>query len=218
MEDIVVFGAGGHAKVVLDIIEKAQLYSVKYIYVLDPDGKDEFFGYPLACQADLVNLGIFKGLVAIGDNWRRSQVVKAVIDMCPNFEFVSAIHPSAQIGREVEIVPGAVIMAGAVINSGTELEGYTIVNTAASVDHDCRVKKFASINPGAVLGGGVRIGAFSAIGIGATVLQGVSVGEHTVVGAGSVVTRLIPDHVVAYGTPCKVMKHREEGPYLSNKS
>jgi sugar O-acyltransferase (sialic acid O-acetyltransferase NeuD family) len=211
-----VFGASGHAKVVLDILQRQDLYDV--VGLLDnykPAGAD-CGGFSVLgglhhlpqLRLQYPRLGV---VIAIGDNWTRGRVATDVKDLCPEIEFVMAIHPSAQIARDVTIGPGTVIMAGVVVNAGSRIGDLCILNTRASLDHDSQMEAFSSLGPAATTGGGVRIGPYSNIGIGATVLQEVSVGSHTVVGAAAMVFRSMPDLVVAYGTPARVIRPRKIG-------
>lgn len=106
---------------------------------------------------------------------------------------------------------GTVLMAGSVVNSDTVIGKHCIVNTKASVDHDCDVSDFSSLAPGVTLGGTVTVGEFSAISVGASVAHSKVIGAHTVVGAGAVVVRDIPSLVVAYGIPARVVRARVQG-------
>ena len=217
---IVVVGASGHARVVLDICRRQGIYEV--IGLLDsykPLGST-CSGHPVigSCR-DLRSLisaeGIWGGIVAIGDNWVRSRIVAEMREAAPDFRFVTAVHPFAQVAEGVVIGPGTAVMAGAVINPGSEVGEFCIVNTRASLDHECVMGDYSSLGPGAVVGGCTRIGAHSVIGIGAIVLQEIRIGSHAVVGAGATVVRHIPDEVVAYGTPARVIRPRKPGdPYL----
>lgn len=214
-KDILIFGTGGHAKVVIDLIEKAGVYRIAGL-VAKGAGTREFFGYPvLGRDEDLPGLAPRLGIVAIGDNWIRRSAVAAISKLCPDFKFVSAVHPSAQIGRAVQIGEGSVIMAGVCINSDTQIGAHCIVNTGARVDHDNLMGDYASIAPGATTGGQVRLGELSALGLGASVIQGIEIGSHTVIGAGAVVVEPLPANVVAYGAPCRKIRERTSGqPYL----
>ncbi|MBY0508260.1 MAG: acetyltransferase [Bryobacteraceae bacterium] len=154
------------------------------------------------------NLGM---VVAIGDNWVRGRVVSEIRATFPAIQFVRAIHPSAQIAMDACVGDGAVIMAGAVVNPGASVGEFCIVNTRASLDHDSVMSEYSSLGPAATTGGGVRLGSYSNIGIGATVVQEIVVGEHTVIGAGAVVLHSLPDRVVAYGVPARVIRPRVVG-------
>lgn len=210
MKDIVIFGTGGHAKVVSDIIAKQKLYNLKAFVSLN-SSLSEFMGLPHHNQNQLNKLDFNLGIVAIGDNFIRKQVVELILSIKPDFSFVTAIHPSAQVGVECAIAPGAVVMANAVINPGTKIGQHCIINTGALVDHDVTVEDFASIAPGCTLGGNVKVGSFSAISLGASIIHGINIGEHAVVGAGSVVVKNIDAYSLSYGNPCKLVRQRKAG-------
>ncbi|MEK7790902.1 MAG: acetyltransferase [Deltaproteobacteria bacterium] len=214
MEQILVFGTGGHAKVVIDIVEKQ--YHVSGLIDISPPKISSLWNYPyLGTENDIGSLGIFQGIIAVGDNGVRQKIAEKIISLVPKFRFITAIHPSAQIGRGVEILPGAVIMAGACINADTRIGAHGIINTRASIDHDCVIEDFVSIAPGVTIGGNVRVGHGSAIGLGASIIHNVSIGAHALIGAGAVVIKDLPEHVVAYGVPCRIIRRRETGdPYL----
>lgn len=213
---IALFGASGHARVVADVIERTGSCEIVGLIVSNLAPGTVCFGYRvLGSEMDLPALvqqhGIQAGSLAVGDNWGRSQFLERIERMCPALRFIAAIHPSAQIGRDVQIGDGTVIMAGAVVNSGSQIGPFCIVNTKASLDHDGRMGSFASLAPGATAGGNVEIGDFSAISLGASIIQGVRIGCHTVIGAGAVVVRDIPDRVVAFGVPAAVVRGRSPG-------
>jgi sugar O-acyltransferase (sialic acid O-acetyltransferase NeuD family) len=216
MKNIVVIGASGQARVVIDICRRQGLYEV--VGLLDsykPLGTIcsgcQVIGTCSDLPAVLASGDLWGGIVAIGDNWTRARKAAEIGRLLPDFRFVSAIHPSAQIAEDAVIGPGSAVMAGAIVNPGSRTGAFCILNTRCSVDHDCVLDDYASLGPGAVLGGGVRVGAYSAIGIGAVVLQEVHIGSQTVVGAASTVLKHVPDNVVAYGTPARVIRPRHPG-------
>jgi sugar O-acyltransferase (sialic acid O-acetyltransferase NeuD family) len=131
--------------------------------------------------------------------------------LAPDFTFITAVHPSAQIGREVSIGAGAVLMAGTVVNSDSRIGAHCILNTKSSLDHDCVMDDFSSLAPGVTTGGVVQIGAYSAISLGANIIHGKNIGAHTIIGAGALVRENILDHCVAYGVPARVIRKRAEG-------
>lgn len=212
-ENILVFGASGHAKVIIDILEQQGLYRIVGLIDRFKRSGTALMGYQVLASEECIGLliakhGVNAGIVAIGDNWDRQQVVQRIASIVPDFSFVNAIHPSARIARDVKLGKGIAVMAGASINPGSQIGDFCFVNTNASVDHDNILEPFSCIQPNAATGGNVRIGAYSAVSIGANVIQGISIGEHTIVGAGSTVLHNIPDRVVAYGTPCRVIRAR----------
>jgi len=216
MSRVLVVGASGHAKVVLDIFEKQMMHQV--VGLLDdfkPAGTS-VFGYDVVGSvADVGRLapelradGLF---VAIGDNFIRSQLCERLKSLAPQLNFVVAVHPSAQIARGVVLSGGSVVMAGVVINSDSRVGEGCILNTNSSLDHDSRMGSFSSLAPRVATGGNVTLGEGCAVGIGAVILHGRRIGQHAVVGAGSVVTRDVPDLTVSYGVPANVIRSRTIG-------
>jgi sugar O-acyltransferase (sialic acid O-acetyltransferase NeuD family) len=209
MDQILVFGAGGHAKVIIDIIEKQGRYKIAGI--VDRGGAD-LLGYKYLGGDDAVaGLGVKRGIVAVGDNFVREKIVAKIAAVVPDFEFVTAVHPSAQLARGVVLGAGSVVMAGACLNTDTRVGAHCIINTQSSLDHECAIADFASIAPGAILGGNVTVGAGSAVCLGAKIIHKVGVGTGSVVGAGAVVVEDVPAGVLAFGVPCRVIKKREPG-------
>jgi sugar O-acyltransferase (sialic acid O-acetyltransferase NeuD family) len=214
MDSIVIFGASGHSGVVIDIIEKQGAYAIAgLIDTYIPAGSERFGYRVLGTEHDLPlligELGIVRGVVAIGSNFARCAMARRILYAAPEFRFIPAIHPSAQIARGVSIGPGTVVMAGAVINTNSWIGEHCIVNTNASVDHDNVLERFSSLGPRAVTGGNVRLCEYSVLALGASVIHGRTIGAHAVVGAGATVIRDIPELVVAYGTPAVVARTRQ---------
>ena len=212
-DGIFVIGASGHAKVVIDIVERQSLWRIVGLIDTYKSPGTEVMGYGvLGCEGCLPDLmakhGVGAAIVAIGDNRIRHQVALRVAPVAPSLAFVNAVHPSARIARDVEMGKGVVIMAGVTVNPGTRIGDFCYVNTNASVDHDNVLEPFSCVQPNAATGGNVRLGAFSVLAMGATVVQGISIGEDTIVGAGSTVLDDVPDRVVAYGTPCRIVRPR----------
>lgn len=207
-DKIFVFGASGHAKVVVDVIEQQGLYDIVFLVDDDPTLKgNEFYGYRvIGGKRELLEARdqICGGIVAIGSNRARIAVAQWLSDN--RFPLVSAIHPFAQLGRGVAVSAGTVIMAGAVINSDTNIGRNVIVNTRASVDHDCVIGDGVHIAPGATLCGTVSVGIGSFVCAGATIIPNLTVGNNVIVGAGSTVIGNIPDNVIVVGSPAKVVK------------
>ncbi len=210
-----IVGSSGHARVIVDIIERSGSHEI--LGLIDDTkavGTIEI-GYPiLGGLADLPKIAPEQSprgfLIAIGDNWSRGAVAAQVQQLMPSLPAISAVHPGAHIARSACIGAGTVVMAGAVVNSGARIGGHCIINTRSSVDHDSELGDFASLAPGATLAGNVRVGAYSAICMHACVAEKVSVGAHTVVGAGSVVLDDLPDEMLAYGTPARVVRPRNK--------
>lgn len=220
MKNIVLFGSSGHAGVIADTIEQENIY--KIIGLIDPNQPSgvESFGYKVLGSDNelpqlIKNHDIEGGIIGVGDNWARYLIVQNILNLVPDFHFIKSVHPAAQIASRVTLKRGTVVMAGAVINSGSEVGEFCVVNTKSSIDHDNVFENYSCIMPNAATGGNVRVGAFSALGMGANILQNIQIGTHTVVGAGSVVMGNADDYSIVIGTPAKVKQSRKKGaPYL----
>lgn len=214
MKSVVVFGAGGHAKVVIDIIEKSGQYEIAGLIDQHKPVGSEFCGYRVIGNESELLRHKEKwdgGIVAVGDNWSRARIVDKILKIDADFQFITAIHPSAQIARGAKIGVGTVIMPGAVIGSDAHIGEHCIINSQASVDHDSVLEDFVTLAPRATTGGNVHIGEYSAISLGACVIHAIKIGEQTVIGAGAVVVSDIDPYVVAYGVPAKVIRKRQAG-------
>jgi sugar O-acyltransferase (sialic acid O-acetyltransferase NeuD family) len=216
MDNILIIGSSGHAKVVIDVVQREGRYNI--IGLLDRYRRvgEETLGYRVLGQEEtlpeLIKIHSLKGLiVAIGDNFDRSQVVSRIRKICPDLAFVSSVHPKASIATDVSIEEGTVIMAGVSVNSCCSIGRFCILNTNSSLDHDSTMEDFSSLAPHAATGGNCRIGSYSAISIGAVLIHGVNIGDNTVVGAASLVLKSIDSFIVAYGSPAKVIRKRQPG-------
>ena len=212
-DKIIVFGAGGHSKVILDIIEKQIEYTVAGLFSSFTSIGDFHYNYPIISNDSnlifvLKDFDIHGGVIAIGDNYQRYLLVEKINKIKEDFMFVNAIHPSAQIARGVKFGTGNVVMPGVIINSDSQIGNHCILNTGSTLDHDCIMKDFSSLAPGVNIGGNVNIGRFTAISLGAKIIHNITIGDSAVIGAGSVIINDIPSYVVAYGHPCKVIRSR----------
>lgn len=213
MNKVLIFGAGGHAKVVMDIVEKGNLYEIAFLVDDNPTLKGKnIFGYRVLggkadLRAQIDRTTVHNALVAIGNNPVRTQIAQWLWKN--GFQLITAIHPSAQVARGVSVGPNTVVMAAAVINADTVLGHSVIINTAASVDHDCVIGDATHVAPGCHLCGSVTVGAHTLIGAGTTVIRGITIGENAVIGAGSVVVQDIPANVSARGNPARPVKSNE---------
>lgn len=213
LEEIVIIcsgSSGGHAKLIIDALEKANR-KIKGIIDNQRQPGERLYGYEVLGDEEYVKRNsIDTGIVGIGDNWKRKQAVKRVKEINPFFKFTVVIHPYTSIARGVTIGEGTVVMAGAIINSDAQIGEHCIVNTKSSIAHDCEIGDYVSISPSATLGGNVLVGVGSNVAMGVNVIHAVTIGQHTVIGAGSTVLNDIEDYKVAYGTPAKAVKVRKE--------
>jgi len=195
----VLFGASGHAKVILDILNKNG-ESVEYI--LDDNPRySSLLGVKVKVFQDQNLEGNERIIVSIGQN----EIRKAVVERL-KVDFFSAIHQTAILDPTVCIKGGAVVMAGAIINSSTSVGQHCIINTAASIDHDCELEDFVHVSPNATLCGGISVGEGTHIGAGATVIPNLKIGKWATVGAGSVVIRDVPDYAKVVGNPARIIE------------
>jgi len=212
-KSIFVVGASGHAKVIIDIIERQAVWRIAGLIDTYKTPGTRVMDYEVLGPEDrlpglMMQHRVIRAIVAIGDNYIRRQMVQRIRTITPQMMFVNAIHPSAHMGREVQIGEGVALMAGAAVNSGTRIGEFCFVNTNASVDHDNILEPFSCVQPNAATGGNVRLGAASVLAMGAIVIQGITIGAETIVGAASTVLSDIPGGVIAYGTPCRVIRPR----------
>ena len=202
---VIIIGAGGHGKVLLDALLDM---GIQVIGFLDNDaalqGK-EIFGIPILgkdeeivrYQSDEVKL--VNGIGSVGVATLRRSVYEKF--KAQGFYFRQVIHPFAVISQRAVLEEGVQVMAGAVINIGSRIGEDTIINTRASVDHDCRIGRHVHIAPGCTLSGGVSVGDETLIGTGSSVIQGISIGQRCLIGAGGNVLRDVPDNGKGYGWP-----------------
>lgn len=208
-QDLLVYGASGHAKVVIDTLEKQARYRVACLIDDDASLKGQMvYGYQVfGGKQDIETQPCRLCLVAIGDNRIRSEVANWLASN--GFSLAdAAIHPSVQLARGASIDRGSVVMAGAVINSDSHIGSNSIVNSRATVDHDCSIGDAVHLSPGTVICGGVSVGSFSLIGAGATIHPNARIGRNVTVGAGATVLDDIADNLVVAGTPARELASR----------
>lgn len=200
---VVIYGAGGHGKVVLDVLERGGRRVVGFAD--DDAGRvgSRFCGYPVSpLSRDELGDDV-EVVVAIGDAELRAAATARVSEL--GFRLATAVHPSAAIARDVEIGAGTMILAQAAVNPDARLGRGVIINTGATVDHDCVVGDFAHVAPGVRLAGNVTVGERALVGIGATILPGIEVGAGATVGAGSVVLANVAAGATVAGVPARPM-------------
>lgn len=204
---VIIVGAGGHAKVVIDML---QVSSVEIIGVSDSDpdkhgtyvlgipviGNDEVISQYKPEQIFLVN-----GIGSVGLPMVRTAIFNEFKKL--NYSFVTVIHPSAIVASDVILGEGVQIMAGAIIQPGCNIESNSIINTSTSVDHDCYIGLHVHLAPGVILSGGVGIGDGVHVGTGAVIIQGVQIGRDSIVGAGAVVINHVAENVKVIGVPAR---------------
>lgn len=197
MATINLFGASGHAKVIMDII-MAQGDKVDCLYD-DAPHYAEIHEVPVSKASETEVVGPL--IISIGSN----RIRQMVSERYP-LEYAKAVHPTTIISPSAKIGAGTVVMQGAIIQADAIIGRHCIINSGASIDHECRIDNFVHISPHATLCGNVCVGEGSWIGAGATVIPGVKIGKWCTIGAGSVVIKDIPDGTIAFGNPCKIKR------------
>src|SRR5690606_1752424 len=198
MSKLVLYGAGGHAKVVAEIAEQNG-YS-ELVFCEDEVTKSKIWEYSVLSKVDK-NCPC---VLAIGNNAVRKKLAET-----RGNQFPSLIHPRTQISNRAQIGEGSVIMAGVSINAAVVIGKHCIINTNASEDHDCVIENYVHLSPNVALAGTVHIGEGTHVGIGACVIQGVHIGKWCTIGAGAVVIRDVPDGATIVGNPGRVIKAKE---------
>lgn len=203
-EKTYIYGAGGHAMVVIDAWRRT---GADWDGCLDDNPAKIgrlIMGIKIQSlgSADLAGVAVH---VAIGSNQRRCEIA------CRLFEsgvtLLTVIHPEATIAEGANIGAGCLVAARAVVGPGANLGLGSIINHGAIVDHECMVSDWAHVAPGAILGGGSMIGARALVGAGAVVLPGCTVGNNAVVGAGAIVTKDVAAGSTVLGIPARVVRN-----------
>ena len=191
MKRLVIYGAGGHGKVVADIASNTY---EEIVFIDDHKAGDTCMGYAIVSSKVLLEsqLDDLEFFVAIGNAAVRKNVSIMLSER--GAKITTLVHPSAIIGKDVTIGKGSVIMPGAILNAECKIGDGCIINTSASVDHECILGEYVHVAVGAHLCGGVHVGNNTWIGAGAIILRGTHVGEGCVIGAGAVVRGNIPAH------------------------
>jgi sugar O-acyltransferase (sialic acid O-acetyltransferase NeuD family) len=205
---VLIYGASGHGKVVVDIVEKEGKYRIAGIIDDNPEmhGKD-FCGYSVIGGFDALTKGTSHRhavILAVGDNKSRKMLWEKIRPLGCNL--IRTVHPSAQLGRDVRIGLGTIVMATVAINTETRIGENAIINTGVTVDHDCRIGDYVHISPGTHLSGNVEIGDLTHVGVGVSIIPTIKIGKGVIIGAGAVVVEDIPDNVTAAGVPAKIIK------------
>ncbi|GAA4460783.1 acetyltransferase [Nemorincola caseinilytica] len=200
---MIVYGASGHGKVIIEILESNGITDIE---VWDDADKPPMWQYPVQKPFSTPGTEDREAVISIGVNATRKKVAGLLEG---KLRFVKAIHAHARVSRRATVGEGTVIMAGATINADTRIGKHCIVNTSASIDHDCVLGDYVHVSPNATLSGDVHIGEGTHFGGGAVAIQGIRIGKWCTIGAGAVVIRDIPDHATAVGNPARVIKIKD---------
>ncbi len=208
MEDLIILGCGGHAKSVIDVIEKEGKYRILGFVDRERDDSYEYRGYQIIGTDDelerLYAQGVHHAVICVGFvghsdiRQRLYRQLKEIGYILPNI-----ISSSADIAADAVLGEGIFVGKQAVINAEAVVGDVAIINTGAIVEHECRIGAFTHIAVGSVVCGNVRIGKNCMIGAGATIIQGVRIGKNAIVGAQAAVVSDIPEGVTVKGIPAR---------------
>jgi sugar O-acyltransferase (sialic acid O-acetyltransferase NeuD family) len=187
-----IFGASGHAKVVIECLEAANI-QIDTIFD-DDENKKTILDYQIHGKYNPNQNQDKLLIVAIGNNKIRQKVTKLI-----SHSFGKIIHPSAIVSKRSCIDEGSIVFHNAVIQSSCIIGKHVIINTNASVDHDCIIHDFVHIAPNATICGGVLVGKGTLIGAGAVVLPSIIIGKNCIIGAGSLVRKDVADNTKILG-------------------
>lgn len=195
------YGASGHAKVILDFLKSSNI-SISGLFDDNPE-LHELLGYPVLGAFSETKLKNEELIIAIGSNSIRKQIVDSLVS---TIQYGRVFASSSEISKNTQIGSGTVIMQGAIVQTGSNIGKHVIINTQASVDHDCFIQDFVHISPHSCLCGHVAVGKGTHIGAGAVILPGIKIGRWSHIGAGAVVTKDISDYVTVVGNPAKIIR------------
>jgi sugar O-acyltransferase (sialic acid O-acetyltransferase NeuD family) len=203
MTSLLVIGSGGHAKVV---ISTALAAGLEIAGILDDN--------PQRWGQSVLN-AVIDGPISKANEWRGSPAIIAVGDgsvrrrIARSLDLIwtAVVHPFSFVDPTVHLGEGTVVAAGAVIQPGAIVGDHCVVNTGATIDHDCRLGSFVTTGPGVHLAGNVSIGDEALLGVGCCARPGSRVGAGTIVGAGAVIIGDLPAGAIAYGAPARVQSH-----------
>jgi sugar O-acyltransferase (sialic acid O-acetyltransferase NeuD family) len=204
---IIILGAGGHAKVLIDTLK---LRSIEILGLLDSDlsknNKDLMGISVIGSDQDITTFpastySLVNGIGSVKVDGKRKKIFEYY--KLSGYFFERVIHPSAIISSNAVLLEGAQVLAGVIIQCGTQIGINSIINTGAIIDHDCCIGDHVHISPGVVLSGGVIVGSNTHIGTGATVIQGIKIGCNSMIAAGAVVVKDVEDNVTVRGVPAR---------------
>ena len=198
---MILYGAGGHGKVIAEILEANNIYDIVF---WDDIILNKIFDYHIV--SPFQNSGSQKMIISIGNNIIRKKISEKT---GKQFTFATAIHPGTVISPRSTIGEGSVIMPGAIINADSTIGKHAIINSGAVIEHDCALGDFTHISPNATLCGNVSIGEGTHVGAGAVVKQDITIGKWCTIGAGAVIIRDIPDYAIVVGNPGKIINYNQ---------
>lgn len=219
MRRVVILGAGGFAREVLDVFEAANGAAPEPVWDVLGYLVEAGFGEAGETILDRPVLGSLDWLTdhcdevevigGVGAPELRQRLVAEARRR--GARFCTVVHPRAVLTRWVTVGEGVVITAGCILTNQIRIGDHAHLNLDCTVGHDAVIGDFATLSPGVHVSGRVQVGTGAFVGTGANVIERVRIGSWSVVGAGAVVTQDVPENATAVGVPARVIATRESG-------
>lgn len=209
MKKIVLIGAGGHCKVIIDIIRSRNEYEI--VGITDKNNVGTVFNVPIIGNDDVLNelydKGVKYAFICVGafNNIKIRNVIYTRLKQI-GYKLPVLLHKKAIVSQYASIEEGTCVMAGAIINPDAHISENCIINTGTIIEHECNINKNCNISPNCSIAGNVVVKNNTFIGIGSTVIEGINIGENVIIGAGTVVIRNVYDNCVMAGVPAKIIR------------
>ena len=203
---VYIFGAGGHANVISDILAEAGISITGNIVDSGYEPKETqgtiIETFQFMASKNPKNCLLVFGIGTISSTEMKQSRIELLTKA--GFDFISVIAKTSVISRSANIHVGAQVFEGAIVNSFATVDSHSVVNTGAILEHGVRVGKYSHVAPGAVVCGNSKIGTGTHIGANSTVLQNIQIGSNCTIGAGAVVTRDVPSGTTVFGVPARI--------------
>lgn len=207
MKRLVIYGTGGHAAEVLDLIDAINAIQPTWQvdgFLVDASFQDApfYLGYPVLGDHGYLKTSPETAIViAIGSGQARQMIANKIRNLITSPFFPTLIHPDAIISSRATLGAGIQICAQSIIQARASIEGHVIINVACSISHDCAIGSFATLAPGVRLAGNVTVANHASLGIGVVAIPGVHLGEGSIIGAGAVLIHDVPPGCTVAGNP-----------------
>jgi sugar O-acyltransferase (sialic acid O-acetyltransferase NeuD family) len=209
---VIILGAGGHAKVIMDILsqKKIKILGMAALHNSKKANYDfkTFSDEEVIANFDSEEINLVNGLGSLPNDNKRYELSKKYLDF--GFKFINIIHTSSIISKNTKILDGAQIMAGVIIGPGCKIGEGTIVNSQSSIDHDCEIENYSHICPGVVCSGNVRIGSFVHISTGVSIINNINIGDNSIIYPGVTLVKDVPKNSIVRSSVTNIRKDKSK--------